>query len=221
MQDAPQVNPMLGPRTLAQESQPIVPPDADPAPNPTLTQQFLFAFGVMILVFVSLRLLRKTQANRASLAKQTLEDPRERIERTRAEASDRQSIDTVMADATELTQRLAAQLENKAVRLETLIAEADDRLRRLEQAGVAAPSPTRPADNPSDLPPPVTGRSTAPPRRTPPPSTPAPDDAEPTPPGHARVFELADQGMTPVQIAREVNQPTGQVELILALRRRA
>jgi hypothetical protein len=34
-----------------------------------------------------------------------------------------------------------------------------------------------------------------------------------------RVFSLADEGLSPVQIAREVGRPTGQVELVLNLRR--
>jgi hypothetical protein len=38
-------------------------------------------------------------------------------------------------------------------------------------------------------------------------------------PLHRKVYDLADQGLTPVDIARRIEKPTGQVELILALRR--
>lgn len=34
-----------------------------------------------------------------------------------------------------------------------------------------------------------------------------------------RVFALADEGFSPIQISREVGKPTGQVELVLNLRR--
>lgn len=38
-------------------------------------------------------------------------------------------------------------------------------------------------------------------------------------PSHAKVHDLADQGLPIVEIARRVGKPTGQVELILALRK--
>ena len=40
-----------------------------------------------------------------------------------------------------------------------------------------------------------------------------------TDPLHRRVYELADAGKDVLTIAREIGKPTGQVELILALRR--
>lgn len=46
-----------------------------------------------------------------------------------------------------------------------------------------------------------------------PPSEPSAD------PASRRVYDLADQGLPIVEIARRVDRPTGQVELILALRR--
>ncbi|TVQ60615.1 MAG: hypothetical protein EA378_11040 [Phycisphaerales bacterium] len=222
--------------TVAQESRPLIAQDASGSADAPgggggspIAQQFLFAFGVLVLIVVSLRLLRKSQANRAALADRS-EDPRERIEQVRQAAGERQSIDTLMADATELTQRLAAQLENKAVRLETLIAEADERLRRLEAGGEGS---GRERAQEGDPPAPVTGRrfadqprsgppaSDRPTRHAPPMEPGADADEGGVPAGHTRVFELADRGLTPIEIAREVNQPTGQVELILALRRRA
>ncbi len=42
---------------------------------------------------------------------------------------------------------------------------------------------------------------------------------EPKDPLHARIHALADAGRSPIDIARETGCPTGQVELILALRR--
>ena len=37
-------------------------------------------------------------------------------------------------------------------------------------------------------------------------------------PLHERVYRLSDDGLDAVQIARQTGQPTGQIELILALR---
>lgn len=48
----------------------------------------------------------------------------------------------------------------------------------------------------------------------PPPRDPAVD------PLNQQVYELSDEGLPPVEIARQLNQQTGKVELILALRQR-
>jgi hypothetical protein len=39
-------------------------------------------------------------------------------------------------------------------------------------------------------------------------------------PRHAEVYRLADQGQTPQQIAQRLGRPSGEIELILALRAR-
>lgn len=123
----------------------------------------------------------------------------------------RETLDTVLEDAEELAQRLAASLDARAERLESLIREADDRLRRLEAAGRRMESDVvmvEPRGGPA------------------PAATPAPRpavgslDAEGHDPLQAQVFALADQGHAPVEIARRIGQPTGQVELMLALRGR-
>ncbi|MCW5776890.1 MAG: hypothetical protein KIS87_10665 [Phycisphaeraceae bacterium] len=115
--------------------------------------------------------------------------PRERIEAIRTQAAERDSAEAVMADMHDLARELAAQLEARAAKLEKLLRDADERLARLEAA-----DPT----------PPDGRRATALPT---------------TDPLHARVYELADRGLPCVEIAREIDRPTGQVELILALRR--
>jgi hypothetical protein len=41
-----------------------------------------------------------------------------------------------------------------------------------------------------------------------------------TDPLNQRIYEMADEGMPPVEIARTLKQQTGKVQLILALRRK-
>lgn len=94
---------------------------------------------------------------------------------------------TVVGDAEELLQLLAEQADQHAVRLERLIADADRRIKRLEQLA-AAPAPRQ--------------------------------FVEYADPINQQVYSLADEGMPPVEIARRLEQQTGKVELILALRRR-
>ncbi|MCL4742852.1 MAG: hypothetical protein KJZ54_11705 [Phycisphaerales bacterium] len=115
--------------------------------------------------------------------------PRERIEAIRTQAAERDSAEAVMAEMHDLARELAAQLEARAARLERLIRDADERLVRLEATDAAPRTPQR---------------------------SPAAPLADPL---HTRVYELADRGLPTVEIAREIDRPTGQVELILALRR--
>jgi hypothetical protein len=109
--------------------------------------------------------------------------------------SDRRALEDLLADAEELTGRLAANMDAKAARLERLIAQADDRLARLEASPMIEVKP-RPDRRPGP-PPPVSD----------------------TDPLNRRVYELADQGMPPLEIARQLSQQVGHVELILNLRR--
>lgn len=112
-------------------------------------------------------------------------------------------LHSLRSDLNELGERLAKQLDRKAGHIEELLARAEqatEKLRLLQgstsQAGTRHPEW---AQNRRD------GFI---------------ETAAPLDPLHARVAELADQGLTPVQIAQRLEQPTGQIELILALRRR-
>ena len=105
---------------------------------------------------------------------------------------------TEQAEVEELVRQLAPELDERAARLERLIADADDRLARLEGAGRA---PARRAE--------PEGRAAA--RMV------IREEGDPV---TKRIYTLADDGMAAVEIARRVEQPTGKVELILALRGR-
>ncbi len=112
-----------------------------------------------------------------------------------------------MTDAEELTRRLAAVLDNRAAKIEILIEQADARLAALEAAEARAPLPVRPREGVRRR-----GREGSVHAQ----ESPASLAMDPL---HRKVYDLADQGLTPVDIARKIEKPTGQVELILALRR--
>jgi len=103
-----------------------------------------------------------------------------------------------MAEMRELARACVAQIEERIARMEAAIREADERLARLDAA--------RTAEAPA-----VTVRRIEPIR--PPGSTPIGSDEL-----SQRIFSLADEGRTAVDIARELAEHTGKVELILALR---
>ncbi len=183
-------------------------------PGPTLPQ-ILMAAGVVVLVFVSLRALRR----RGAASPEEDASPRERLERLKQDAAARERstrpsgpaegvVDPVAA-ATEL----AAMLDGRAARLERLLEDADARIARLEAgggAGRAAGGDDEPVD-----PEPV------PARHVPPSVRPAPGDEAPRPEDRrrlaARIHELSASGLDPRRIARELDAPLGEVELVLAL----
>ncbi len=106
------------------------------------------------------------------------------------------------ADLYDIARRLGAQLDNKARRLEKLIDDADQRIAALGSTA-ATPAST----------PPVTGA--VPTAAT----TGAPSNGEQKmDPLTEEIYELADAGRTPVEIAQDLDEQVGKVELILALR---
>jgi len=120
--------------------------------------------------------------------------------RARRRAEDLRAL---MRDLEELSERCAAEADARAAALQHLIAAADQRLAELEASAAAPPGP------PGALAPPgpgvcepvvLAGRD-------------RPD------PALDQVYQLAEQGLSPLQIAKHLGRPPGQVELILALRR--
>ena len=116
----------------------------------------------------------------------------------------------VQRDVADLTEKLAQQseamahqLDVRAARLEALLAKSDERIAALEKQLAARPAVLMEAKPP-----------------VPPAPAHAPFDRF-EPPGmqHRDVYALADSGLSPVQIAQRLGKPTGQVELILNLRR--
>lgn len=104
-----------------------------------------------------------------------------------------------MVEVQELTRLCAAQMENRATRLEQLIAQADNRLARLEGQNGSREHSFR-----------IPERQTQP-------SSFLRQDSDPL---TSRIYQLADKGITSVEIARELDEQTGKVDLILALRDR-
>lgn len=161
----------------------------------------LMAGGAIIIVFILMGRLRR--GNRASSP-----DPRsnkEQIAEIRARAGDRSRIEAFKVDAQDFTRQMAALLDTKAERLEALIADADDRLARLERA--SGDHRTGAHDRPQDR---SSSTGSDPAHRS--------QAAAEGDPLHQRVYRLSDDGLDAVQIARQTGRPTGQIELILALR---
>jgi hypothetical protein len=111
-------------------------------------------------------------------------------------------MQTLLVELSEMTRQITAQLDTRTQKLMILIEDADQRiaeLKKLESQPGAAQQKPWPALTESAVP-----------RHIP---IPEPADEQ-----HQPIYHLADQGRSASDIARELNRPRGEVELILALR---
>jgi len=165
------------------------------------------AAGVMMLIWLLLRKQWRRQARRGME-----KTPLEHMEAISTTARQRGRDELAGADLVQLSRRALAQIEARSALLEALIADADERieeLRRLEdgraQGGGRGGSPGAPGGQaPTGSGAGGNGRQAG------------PGGVED--PVMRGVYELADRGLAPVEIARELDQHLGAVELILALR---
>lgn len=114
-------------------------------------------------------------------------------------------ISNLMVEMLETARQMTAQLDTRATRLELLIQEADQKLAEMKQATagrVEIPKVESVAHETVALPAEKEGTT-----------------AElPPDPRHGEVYALADEGRAAHEIARRLNRPNGEIELILALR---
>ncbi len=104
-------------------------------------------------------------------------------------------MSNLLVELSEMSRQISAQLDTRAAKLDLLIREADEKIAALKglSGGSAVESPRPPAMRLVQPPVEVDRR-----------------DAE--------IYALADRGQPASEIARQLNRPAGEVELILALR---
>jgi len=153
--------------------------------------------GVLILLYASIRWMRgkgrltPDQAQRKALSTREYDDVRTNLER-------------LLVDLQELSRQISAHIDTKFCKLEVLIKQADERIRRLETLNGRTGSADAPAGS---LAPSTDGPSAPPPR------------PEPVSTEHEVIYRLADTGKSAVDIAKMLKKHPGEVELILSLRR--
>ena len=151
----------------------------------------LMIAGVLLITLVLMINLRKRfhKGGRRTRADELL-TPREKIERIKQTAGMKNDLRSMMVELEELTRRFGSQLDTRAIKVENLLREADQRIAQLER---------------------LTGRSGA--------SSAEESVGPPQADELARkVTRLADQGKDPGEIAQALEEHIGKIELILALR---
>ncbi len=167
---------------------------------PTDMSESLVPLAVaLIAVTLLMSSLRRRQRSRA--AQPVRETPlREPPEVKPPRDKFRRDMDNLLVELQELSRRISAEIDVRFSRLEKVIADADRRIAVLHRLSrdakdgveqLAKPMSTRPAD-----------RSV---------------EADPR---HKIVYDLADAGQSPLEIARDLGKTPGEVEVILNLRRR-
>ena len=158
----------------------------------------------MIVVVVSLMLFTHRRLRRSQ--QRPTNHARNRYNEMDRQASVRRGIDETMLQLDQLARQVHGQLDTRFAKLEAIIRDADQRIDRLsrlvrQRQGQATVDLTLDAEDPHEpSPKPPTPNHTA-------------DHA------HASIWRLADSGMSAPEIAKEVGKLTGEVELILSLRR--
>jgi hypothetical protein len=164
------------------------------ADNTTTDSRWFIVAGVMLVVIWVLMKPRK--------GKDPLQQSGPRMSLAQQKNVERQ-METLLVEFAEMARKISAQLDTRSAKLELLIKEADEKLAALgAQTGAGNAAENEPLVH-AEVQTPVTATA---------------GDAGPPPPQHADVYQLADQGRSPLEIAKQLNRPSGEVELILALR---
>lgn len=103
----------------------------------------------------------------------------------------RSDMERLLVDLQELSRQINAGIDTRFCKLEVLINNADEKIRQLQELGSDTQKPA--------------AKSPAPGR-------------QPIDPERQMMYQLADSGKSPVQIAQATNKTAGEIELILALR---
>jgi hypothetical protein len=176
-------------------------------------QQLILVGGLVLVAFwFFVRAQRKGSggsppAPAPGSAKDRLISAEEQIERIRQSRGMHGDLERLMNEIEDLTKRLGQRLDAKADNLERLIREADAKIAELRRLQGEAPLPGGPTSfEPRD-------------------GFEAPrlklhtDAAPPDDPLARDVYAMADAGKSSIEIARNLNEQVGKVELILALRK--
>ncbi len=160
--------------------------------------------AMLILGVVGLTILMLSTRSRVRRSRQSPRSTvRERYAQSQQQKTVTRDVEQVMLELDQLSRQIHGRLDTRLARLEAVIRDADERIDELSRL-------VRTADGGQTLD--VTLKEENPNR----PPRPAPDAEDGR---HAAVHRLADVGLSVAEIAREAGQTTGEIELILALRR--
>jgi DNA-binding NarL/FixJ family response regulator len=163
-------------------------------------QWLIVAGGSLLIMYVLMRPKKR---------KDPLIPSSPRLSIAQQKAVERQ-MESLLVEFSKMAQQMSAQLDTRSAKLELLLKEADEKLAALRAANAGH-------GRPAAIVPPASANGE-------PEAASEPHPPEPSPrveSRYAEVYGLADEGRSPQEIARQLGRPSGEVELILALRPKA
>ena len=168
-------------------------------PDPTFGNMLMLA-AVLLLLTLLMYNIRKQSRGRGERP-----DPRQRLDQQKQAGGMQNDLREMMVELEKVTRQFSSQLDARSRKLEKLIEQADQRIATLQRLGQGTGQDGQPRESS----PPATAASEG--------HIETPPAAEPTPIAK-KVYQLADAGCDAAQIARELDEHIGKIELILALR---
>lgn len=176
-----------------------------PPPSPA-TSWTAIAIGVLTIVYVAF--IRPMTKGKTKDKDPLGRSPAEGLARQR---SVEREMSGLLVELSEMSRQMTGQLDTRAGKLEALLREADEKIATLRSLGGGGTTGSSPH---GVL---VEGKLLESDAVT----MPFPEDTvSPVDPRHAEVYDLADEGQSAQDIARQTGRPRGEVDLILALRGR-
>lgn len=176
-----------------------------PPPSPT-TSWTAIAIGVVTIVYVAF--IRPMTRGKTKEKDPAGRAPTDGLARQR---SVEREMSSLLVELSEMSRQMTGQLDTRAAKLEALLREADEKiamLRSLGGGGMAGGNPHgvllegKLLESDAVMMPPAEDAGIA------------------VDPRHTEVYDLADEGRSAQDIARQTGRPRGEIELILALRGR-
>ncbi len=154
-------------------------------------QLIVFVVAVAVAIILMMRGITRRIRGKSGI---TRDEAEARIPSLRDQLEVRNNLQKLLVDLQDLARQINGHIDTRFCKLEVLLKEADQKIRQLEALGFGGKSPKE---------------------------TSLPGTGEEKPdPEREMIYRLADAGKTPLEIARELNKNTGEIELILSLRRR-
>lgn len=166
---------------------------------PEQWQYGIVAVGILFIIMAMFSLGRARKRTASSR-----DSARDHVDRARQKQGVRNELEALMVDINRMARDLGGQLDAKIIRIEKANQEADERIAQLQALRQEL---SQPLNDPSAM-----GSSPADQLVTP------QADATQADPLTKQVYALADQGKGPQDIAQQLDEHVGKIELILALR---
>lgn len=163
-----------------------------------MPEQWQYGIAVVGILFIIMAMFSLGRARKRTGSSR--DTARDHVERAREKQHVRTELEALMVDINRMARDLGGQLDAKIIRIEKANEEADERIAQLQALRDSLNAPAAMGQPAADQL--VTPQA----------------DAANVDPLTKEVYALADQGKGPADIAQQLDEHVGKIELILALR---